>query len=470
MKKLALHWQILLALILAVTYGLIFNTDYKLTSESFTALSQKEVDSSVVHKIKPLQNKTFTSAEALAKHLNQYLTKKEIREYQSVIIEEAYYNPAIKAISWLGVVFLRALKMLVIPLIFISIVGGIGSLEKEHKMGRLGLKTIVYYITTSTLAIILSLILLYVLKPGVYSEVTLPLTHQEIAKSQSLGELFINIVPENIFKAFVENKMLSVIFVSILIGVFIPKVSHKYQSKLITGVNALYSLIMKITLFVVKLAPIGVFGLVAKVIADQNNFGNLVYGLGYFMLTVIAALMIHSFVILPLILRFVGKVHPYRHLKNMWATLLTAFSTSSSAATLPLTLDVVENRSGVSKKISNFTLPIGATVNMDGTAIYICAVVLFLAQLKGIQLPFTEQLVILLTTILASIGTAGIPMGSLVIITVIMNTLGIPLEWIAVILPADRILDMLRTASNVWSDSCGAVLIAKTEGETLNIE
>ena len=174
-------------------------------------------------------------------------------------------------------------------------------------------------------------------------------------------------------------------------------------------------------------------------------------------------------VTLPLLTYLFGRNNPVRHFNNMISALLTAFSTASSAATLPLTMSNVKEKSGVSEKIANFTLPIGATVNMDGTAIYITAVVMFIAQITGMEMGLKEQLIILLTAVLTSIGTAAIPMASLVIITIILNIFGLPFEMIAIILPADRILDMLRTSVNVWSDSCGAVIIAKSEGEKLKV-
>ena len=226
---------------------------------------------------------------------------------------------------------------------------------------------------------------------------------------------------------------------------------------------------MKITLFVIKFTPFGIFGIVAKTIADQDDLTGLVTSMGLYMLTVILALSIHSMITLPALLKFVGKANPIKHLKNMSAPLLTAFSTSSSGATLPLTMQAVEEESGVSNKISSFTLPLGATVNMDGTALYECIAAIFIAQAYGVDLTFIQQIIIVITALLASIGAAAIPMAGLVMITVILTAVGLPLEGVGLILAVDRILDMFRTATNVWSDSCGAVIIAKSEGETLKV-
>jgi len=263
--------------------------------------------------------------------------------------------------------------------------------------------------------------------------------------------------------------MLSIIFFAILFGFFITKVGKKHSELLQQFFTSIFEVMMKITLFVIKFTPLGVFGLVAKTVADQDDFTGLVSSMGLYMLTVIIALSIHAFVTLPLIVRFIGKSKPFRHLKNMTTPLLTAFSTSSSAATLPLTITAVEEKSGVSNKISSFTLPLGATVNMDGTALYECIAAIFIAQAYGVDLTFVQQLIIVLTALLASIGAAAIPMAGLVMMTVILTAIGLPLEGVGLIIAVDRILDMFRTATNVWSDSCGAVVIAKTEGEDLKV-
>lgn len=262
-----------------------------------------------------------------------------------------------------------------------------------------------------------------------------------------------------------NNEFLSVIFFSIVAGIYITKTENKHQILLTDFFNAFFDLFMKITMLVIKLAPYGIFGLIVKVVAEQEDFGNMVVKLGSFMLTVILAILIHAFITLPLIVKFIGKAKPFKHFNNVKTTLLTAFSTASSAAALPLNMKETHEKSGVSNKITNFTLPIGATVNMDGTAIYIAAVVMFIAQAQGTELGIKEQIIILITALLSSIGTAAVPMASLVIITIILEVLGLPIEMMALILPVDRILDMFRTATNVWSDSCGAVVIAKSEKE-----
>jgi Na+/H+-dicarboxylate symporter len=403
MKKIALHWQILIALILAVLFGTLLP--------------------------------------------NQ-----------------------VKYVSWMGDIFMRALKMLIIPLILSSIISGVTNIGSAENLGRLTFKTFSYYVITSTLAILTGLFLVNTIVPGTGADMGLMqgVDNLSITK-ESLGQTLINIVPTNIFQAFVDNKMLSIIFFAILFGFFINQVDSKHSNFLKELFNSTFEVMMKITLIVIKFTPLGVFGIVAHQISTSPDLIQLAIGLGKFMITVIAALVIHSFITLPLITRFIGKINPVKHLKNMGTPLLTAFSTSSSNATLPLTMEAVENNSGVSNKITSFTLPLGATINMDGTALYECVAAMFIAQAYGVELSMLQQFIVVMTALLTSIGAAGIPMASLVMITVILTQVGLPLEGVGLILAVDRPLDMLRTATNVWSDSCGAIIIAKSEGEKLNV-
>ncbi len=371
-------------------------------------------------------------------------------------------------VSWAGTLFLRALKMLVIPLIICSVISGISNIGSGKNLGRIGLKTITYYLTTSLFAIVVSLLFINFLKPGIGANIKLAEPVKALtAEQQSIGQLLIEIVPENIFAALVDNKLLSILFFSLLLGIFITKLAEKQRTTLSEFFNAGFALFIKITMFVIMFAPLGVFGLMAKIVAEQEQFFSIIGNMSMFAFSVTAALLVHSLIFLPLLTRLIGRVDPFKHFQNMSAALLTAFSTASSVAALPLTMESVENKSGVSNKITNFTLPIGATVNMDGTAIYIVGVVMFIAQANGLNMDITQQVILVLTALLTSIGTAAIPMASLVIITIILNLFNLPIELIALILPFDRPLDMLRTTTNVWSDSCGAVIIAKTEGETL---
>jgi len=406
MKKIKLHWQILIAIILAIGYGL-FLSDY------------------------------------------------------------------VKYVAWMGDIFMKSLKMVVAPLILTSIASGVANIGSGGDLGKLGLKTISYYLLTSILAISTGLFMVNIIQPGVGADIGL---EQEVKglsiATESFGDTLINIIPENIFEALVNNQMLSIIFFALLIGFFITKLSEQNETFLLTGVNAGFELMMKITSLIIKFTPFGVLGIVAVTVADQSGDSAALIGiskrLGLYMITVLAALIVHSMIVLPLILNFFAKIKPLLHLKSMSIPLLTAFSTSSSSATLPLTMEAIENKAGASNKVTSFVLPLGATINMDGTALYECIAAMFIAQAYGIELSFVEQIIVVATSLLASIGAAGIPMAGLVMISVVLTAVGLPLEGIGLILAVDRILDMFRTAVNVWSDSCGAILIAKSEGEQLN--
>lgn len=471
MKKPALHWQILIALILAVIYGIIFPTQYIINQPALRKMEKKLVKQEVMLKLNQLQGKTFTSLEGLEKAVLNKLNKDEYDRYYSVIVKASYNNGAVNAVSWMGDIFLRALKMIIIPLILSSLISGVSNIGSGGNLGRLGLKTMAYYIMTSVLAILTGLLLVNIIKPGVDIEINL---HQDVEglvdKQRGFKELMIEIVPDNIFRALSDANMLSIIFFAILFGFFIMKVDEKPKRFLIDMFNSIFDVMMKIVLFIIKFTPLGIFGIVTKVVADQDDLLNLISSMSIYMGTVVAALAIHALITLPLLTRFLGKARPFAHFKNMSTPLLTAFSTSSSGATLPLTINAVEKKSGVSNKISSFTLPLGATINMDGTALYECVAAMFIAQAYGVEMNMMNQIIIVGTALLASIGAAAIPMAGLVMITVILSAVGLPLEGVGLILAVDRILDMFRTTVNVWSDSCGAVIIAKSEGERLLVD
>lgn len=471
MKKLQLHWQILIALIIAIVYGIVFPTSYKLDSLAIKNLHKTSLPKTIIEKISNENKDThFTERKAFQEAIKNSIGEEQADKYKSIIIKKAYYNNPVEYIAWMGEVFLRLLKMLIIPLILSSIISGVANIGTGKNLGRLGLKTFSYYIVTSLLAISTGLLLVNLIKPGIGADLNLSESVEGLVDMQkSLGETLIEIIPNNLFKSMANGDMLSIIFFSIVFGFFITKTSQKYRVVLTDFFNAVFETMMKVTMFVIKLTPIGIFGIVSKVVADQDDLVGLMSRMGLYMGTVVLALSIHFFITLPLIVRFIGKSKPFRHLSFMSSPLLTAFSTSSSGATLPLTMTTVEKKSGVSNKISSFTLPLGATINMDGTALYECVAAMFIAQAYGVDLTFMEQFIVLITALLASIGAAAIPMAGLVMITVILSAAGLPLEGVGLILAVDRILDMFRTATNVWSDSCGAIVIAKSEGENLKV-
>jgi len=470
MKKIQLHWQILIALVLAIIYGIIFPTSYRIQENSLKELTRAKIESSVIARMASLSGITYDTQDKFRDASIVVLGEETFEQHEVVIYKAAYYNKAIKAVGWMGVIFLRALKMIIIPLILSSLISGVTNIGTGENLGRLGLKTMGYYLITSTFAIITGLFFVNIIKPGLGADLNFSQNVEGLVESQrSLGQTLIEIVPTNIFQSFNNNAMLSIIFFAVIFGFFITRISDPHRKFLKEAFNAVFEVMMQITLFVIKFTPFGVFGIVAKVVADQDDLANLGTRMGLYMGTVILALLIHFLLTLPLLVKFVGKARPYRHLVNMSTPLLTAFSTSSSGATLPLTLKAVEQNSGVSNKISSFTLPLGATINMDGTALYECVAAIFIAQAYGVDLSLIQQLIIIVTALLASIGAAAIPMAGLVMITVILTAVGLPLEGVGLILAVDRILDMFRTATNVWSDSCGAVIIAKSEGEKLNV-
>ena len=375
---------------------------------------------------------------------------------------------ALDLYGFLGQLFLNALKMLIVPLILSSIVSGILNIKDIKGIGSLGLKTILYYLSTSLVAILTGLFLVYILTPGIHNSTPvgdmIGLSGAHLPKglikgSGSLYELkdiFLRMVPPNIVAAASKGQMLGIIFFGILFGISCHKIDGSYRDLLTRFSQAVFEASMKMTEIVMLFAPIGIFGLVAKVIA-KTGLAAITPLLSFFF-TVALALGIHFFITLSVILKSFG-ISPFNHLKNMLPALLTAFSTASSSATLPVTMECIEKRARVPNRISSFVLPLGATVNMDGTALYECVAALFIAQAMGIKIGFLKAFVVVFTALLTSIGVAGIPAASLVAIAVILKVIGLPVDAIGPILAVDRILDMMRTAVNVYSDSCGATVI-----------
>jgi proton glutamate symport protein len=385
-----------------------------------------------------------------------------------------YFSTATTYTNWVGEIFLRSLNMIIVPLILFSITTGVASVGSSGNLGRLGLKTMGYYIISTLIAIITGFFLVTTIKPGIGAELGFTTQVEDIAAAtDSFGQTLIKIVPTNIIEALAQGQMLAIIFFAILFGFFITRINEKPRLLLMDVFNAALDVIMKITLFIIKFTPLGIFSITAKVIAQQVQLGNeiseVVSRLGLYFITVLAGLFFHGLVTLPLSVKLLGRANPIKHFRNMATPLLTAFSTSSSNATLPLTMEAVEDNDGVSNKIASFTLPLGATVNMNGTALYECVAVIFIAQAYGMELTLGQQLIIIFTALLAAIGAAGIPMAGLVMMAVVLKAVGLPLEGIGLILAVDRILDMFRTTINVYGDTCAAVIIAKSEGEKLKV-
>ena len=360
--------------------------------------------------------------------------------------------------------FLRLLKMAILPLVITSIVSAVIQVGSSRGLGMISLRTITYYLITSLLAILTGQLLVNVFKPGRNANLGLVAQPEGIGVvDQKFGDLLLNIIPENPFEAMANGDVLPVIFFSLLFGFFVTRLKTD-QRTLLGGVfRAAFEAMMKLTSFVIWTAPIGVFGIMAGIVA-KTGF-EAFSSLGKFFLVVLAGLSIHFFGTLPLLLKYIGKCSPVKHYRGMLSALMTAFSTCSTIVTLPLTMKAVTEVSGASKKAAGFVLPIGATINMDGTALYECVATIFIAQVYGFELGFAQQGIVVITAVLASVGAASIPMSGLVMMSIILKAVGLPLEGVALILAVDRILDMFRTTVNVFSDSVGAVVISRLEGD-----
>ncbi len=373
-------------------------------------------------------------------------------------------------VAWMGALFVRLLRMVIVPLVLTSVVSGVASIGGGRDVGRLFGKTFAYYLGTSTLAILVGLVFANVIRPGVGAELAgvsegpLP----EIETPTSIADMLLRMVPTNPLGAAASGDILGLIVFSILLGIALGRLPEEPRGRLLGVFEAGFQAMMVLTSGIIRLAPFGVFGLIVNAVASTGI--DAFRALGWYALTVAGGLATHLFLVLPLLLIVLGRIRPWVHFRNMAEPLAMAFSTSSSAATLPVTIRAVEQKVGVSNRISSFVLPMGATVNMDGTALYECAGVLFIAQVLGVELSFAQQMLVVLTALLASIGTAAIPSAGLVMIFIVLEAVELRGPQVDLIVGAmlaiDRPLDMARTAVNVFSDSCGAAIIARSEGET----
>lgn len=380
----------------------------------------------------------------------------------------------IEATTFVGGLFLNALKMIIVPLIVAAIISGLSSVVDAGGLGRMGLRTLGFYMATGLIAILTGLAYVNLLTPGIVDGAPAgPLlglaqdTEQVLSGIEGKGageflKVFQMLFPPNIVAAAAEGQMLGLICFSLLFGYFIARLPSEAARTQRAFWKGVYEVMTQITNLVMKFAPIGVFGLVAPMIA-KTGWASF-QPLALFFLCVVLGLLTHALITLPLVLRFVARVSPLKHYKAMAPALVTAFSTSSSAATLPVTLRSMES-AGVPDRVTSFVLPIGTTVNTDGSALYEGAVVMFIAQAYGVAMGLDLQFVIVLTALLTAIGVAGIPSASLVAIAVILSAVGLPLEGIGLVLVVDRVLDMCRTSVNVLGDSCAAVTVARLENE-----
>ena len=403
--------------------------------------------------------------------------------------EKNFASSVVGICKFVGSLFLNALKMVIVPLVVASVVLGIGSLGNMEGFGRLGIKTIAFYAASSLVAILIGLSYVNFFQPGLVdgepnAEIAAmiekdraegsPSTMDQVKSAREKGvtdvfEIFKRMIPVNVVSAAAEGQMLGLIFFSILFGAAMTRMTSSDRGVMVDFFSGLNEIMILMTKWIMFFAPLGVFCLLAPVVAETGV--SLFKTLALYFLVVIAALGTHLFVVLPLFLRFVAGVKPTRHFGAMKTALLTAFSTSSSSATLPVTMRCVRDNAGVSRRVSSFVLPLGATINMDGTALYECVAVIFITQTMGWEMPFASQFLVVFLALMTSIGVAGVPQASLVAIIIIFQSVGLDeaqtAAGAAVILAVDRLLDMTRTAVNIFSDSCGAVVIAASEGEDL---
>jgi len=373
----------------------------------------------------------------------------------------------------LGTIFIRLLKMVIVPLVFLSIATGVAGVGDPKNLGRLGAKTLLYYLSTSLLAIFLGLLLVNAVQPGQTAQLdeSPGFSPENLKRPDSAIDIIINMIPVNPIAAAVEGDMLALIFFSMIIGFGLTRVPEKVREKLLPPLEAAFQLFMKIVHLIIRLAPVGVFGLIVGML-NQDMGAGFFKAVGWYMVTIASGLAIHFLLVLPLIYFLFTRRNPIVQFKHMASALATVFATSSSLATLPVTMECVEKNAGVSNKVAGFVLPLGATVNMDGTALFECVGVIFIAQVLGISLGLEQQIIVVLTALLASVGAAAVPSSGLVMIFIALDAVGIKGDMVNLIvgtmLAVDRPLDMFRGLVNIFSDSVGAVIIAQSEGETLN--
>ncbi|MBA3603275.1 MAG: dicarboxylate/amino acid:cation symporter [Parachlamydiaceae bacterium] len=393
--------------------------------------------------------------------------------------------PVLEVFSLIGELFLNALNLVVVPLVASSIILGAARLGGDEAMGNLGVKTFGYFLLTIIAAVLIGYAVVNTLEPGIGQSQNQLLvdTEAELAAttvleskletienaSQDGGfykfkQLLLKILPSNILAAASQGQMLSLIVFCLLFGYFMAKIEKHASSVMTSFWKGLFEIMMKMTEFFMKALPIGIFALVAKVIATSG--AEAFHSIAWFFVAVLIALAVHMGIVMPLFLKFIGRVSPLAHFMAISPALLTAFSTSSSAAALPVVIDCVEKRAGVSNRICGFTIPLGTAVNLSGSAMYACMVVFFIAQAYGVELPISTHLLIIIMSVLSSFGMAGVPSASLIAVVLILKAVHLPVEGVGLVLAVERILDMFRTATNVFGNTCCAVLVAKAEGES----
>jgi len=484
MFRLALHWQILIGMVVGAAVGTGLNVSAGTSRVVITeglpeGLHRVEITDSTDGTTFRLLAADQTARTLVAGHaeaanddVERFGSLKEFSKSEPEVAALYASQGMSPAHRWgdrfkrLGGLFLRLLKMVAVPLIVTSLASGVLGLGGTKSLGRMFSRTLGYYLATSMLAIITGLVMVNLVRPGLGEN---GLTHtgsDEHVAAEGLGEVLFSqieaMIPENPFAALVEPNFLSIIAFTIGFSIFAMLAGGEIASAVRRAAETAFAVMMAMTTAIIRLAPAGVLFLMASVTATQ---GLAVFrSLAFYMVAVALALGFHAVVTLPAIVWFFARRNPLTYAKAMSPALLTAFSSASSNGTLPLTLSCVEHRAGVRNRTASFVLPLGATINMDGTALYEAVAVLFIAQLHfGEMLPLSQQIVVAITALLASVGAAGIPHAGLVMMAIILQAVGLPAESQGIILAVDRILDMMRTSVNVWSDSCGCAVVDALE-------
>lgn len=379
------------------------------------------------------------------------------------IILGLIFGSSIDVLQPLGDLFLRLIRFIIAPLVLATLVVGVASIGDPQALGRVGGKTIAYYLITTAIAIVIGLAFAFAISPGKGLSIDVEATEEvEINESEGVIQTFLNIVPTNPFESLTEGNILQIIFFAIFVGLAITLVGKKAEP-VYKFFDGFAEVMFRITGIVMRFAPIGILGLVAPIIGQYGP--QVLLPLLKIILAVAIACIVHAIVMYSLSVKVFADMNPLTFLKGIGPAAIVAFSTASSAATLPVTIKNTQENLGVSNKISSFVLPLGATINMDGTAIYQGVAVIFIAQFYGLDLTFTQLLMVVLTTVLASIGTAGVPGAGMVMLAMVLAAVNLPLEGIALIAGIDRILDMFRTTVNIVGDASAAVVVAGTEDE-----
>ncbi len=474
--KLELHWQILLGMVVGAIIGVAINVNFSSRQTQLDQGLPKGIDSAYVSDSTDLIEIRWSAdgkeekriVDPTGKTPDCVLTLEDLAVDSPLAaklynLAPSYATTVGRWCKRLGGLFLRLLQMVSVPLIMASLASGVLGLGSNKGFGKMFSVTLSYYLITSLLAIVTGLVVTNVFNPGIGTELRLDIAKAQVAQS-SIGEVIMTqietMIPTNPFAAIAQSSFLSVISFTIVFCIFCLQVGGSTLERFRQLADDAFAVMMKLTTAIIKLAPLGVFLLMIYVTATQ---GLVVFSaLGWYMLTVVVGLAFHALVTLPLLVWLVARRSPWSLLQAMTPALLTAFSSASSNATLPLTLNNIEKRAGVSNRISSFVLPLGSTINMDGTALYEAVAVLFIGQLAfGADMSLSHQLIIALTALLASVGAAGIPHAGLVMMVIVLQAVNLPIEYQGIILAVDRILDMCRTSVNVWSDCCGATVVER---------